>query len=114
MKTKSATFQMGETIEWEAAGEGVRRQIMGYDDRLMIVKVFFSKGSVGALHTHPHSQVSYITSGRFEVTVGDEKRIVTAGDGYYVAPDTVHGVLCLEEGIIIDTFSPLRNDFLEN
>ena len=78
----------------------------------MRVKVVFEKGAVGTVHTHYHSQATYVASGKFELTIGGEKRILTTGDGYYVAPDELHGCVCLEAGILIDTFSPVRADFL--
>lgn len=78
----------------------------------MIVKVKFDKGAVGTQHTHPHSQATYVASGKFELSIGGVKKILEAGDGYYVAPDEIHGCVCLEPGILIDTFSPYREDFL--
>ena len=113
MKTRSETFQYEKELPWEPAGEGVRRQIMGYDGQLMIVKVHFDKGSVGNLHEHFHSQATYVVSGTFELTIGDKKAVLGAGDGYYVAPDELHGCVCLEEGVLIDVFSPHREDFLK-
>lgn len=113
MKTKSEVWQSGKDIVWESAGDGVCRQIMGYDGQIMMVKVKFEKGAVGAAHTHSHSQVTYVVSGKFELTIGAETRIIAEGDGYYVAPDVSHGCVCLEEGMLIDTFSPMREDFLK-
>ncbi|MCM1094456.1 MAG: cupin domain-containing protein [Lachnospiraceae bacterium] len=113
MKTKSDVFQIEKEMTWEPAGEGVTRQIMGYDGQIMMVKVKFEKGGIGTIHTHFHSQVTYVVSGKFELTIGDEKRVIAAGDGYYVAPDVPHGCVCLEEGVLIDTFSPMRLDFLK-
>ena len=78
----------------------------------MTVQFDFEKGSVGYLHTHPHEQVGYVVSGRFEATVGSEKTIIEAGDTYYVPPNVEHGVVALEEGILIDVFTPQREDFL--
>lgn len=98
---------------WENPGPGIKRQIMGYDGQLMMVKVVFEEGAVGTMHEHYHSQATYVASGKFELTIGDEKRILEAGDGYYVAPDELHGCVCLEAGILIDTFSPMRADFLK-
>lgn len=112
MKTASKTFIYEKEMQWEPAGEGVVRQIMGYDSQLMLVKVKFEKGAIGTPHAHYHSQTTYIVSGKFEFTVGDEKKIVEAGDGLYVAPDTNHGCVCLEPGVLIDCFSPMRADFL--
>ena len=70
-------------------------------------------GGIGALHHHTeHEQVGLITSGRFEVTVGDSTRVLGPGDSYYAAKNTPHGVRALEDGTIIDAFTPLRRDFL--
>ena len=112
MKTKSEVFQIAKEMGWENPGPGIKRQIMGYDGQLMMVKVVFEEGAVGAMHEHYHSQATYVVSGKFELTIGDKKEILSAGDGYYVAPDEWHGCVCLEAGILIDTFSPVRADFL--
>ena len=113
MKTKSDTYQIASDIQWENADEGVVRQIMAYDEHLMMVKVKFEQGAVGTLHQHPHTQCTYVASGRFEVTIGDEKIVLQEGDGYYVAPNLPHGCVCLEAGVLIDTFTPMREDFLK-
>jgi len=104
-------FQLNEETLWTAAAPGINRQLFGYDDQIMLVKVKFDKDAVGALHEHFHSQVSYVESGVFELTIGDNKKILKTGDGYYVPPHVIHGCKCLEEGILIDVFSPSREDF---
>jgi len=52
-------------------------------------------------------------SGVFEFQIGDEARLVKAGDGLYMEPNVLHGVKCIEDGMLIDTFSPIREDFLK-
>jgi len=112
-KLKSQNYQLGENIQWEYASPGIQRKIFGYDDQIMMVKVKFEQGAIGSVHEHPiHSQASYVESGVFEITVGDEKLILKAGDGFFAAPQTQHGALCMEAGILIDVFSPPRKDFL--
>ena len=110
---QSGEFQFGNEVPWEDAGAGIQRQLYGYDDKIMLVKAKFEQGGVGALHSHYHSQVTYVDSGVFEMTIGDQKRIIRKGDGYYVPPDTMHGCVCLEPGMLIDVFSPYREDFLK-
>ena len=112
-KTRSSVYQIEQEMQWEPAGEGVTRQIMAYDGQIMLVKVKFETGAVGAPHTHYHSQASYIVSGKFELTIGEEKEVLVAGDGYYVEPDQIHGAVCLEAGVLIDCFTPMRADFLK-
>ena len=111
-KTCSETFIIDDNTEWENVGKGIKRKVLGYDGQLMVVKIKFEKGSVGTPHTHYHTQATYIVSGKFEFTINGEKKIVKAGDGLYMAPDVMHGCVCLEPGILVDCFSPMRADFI--
>ncbi len=108
----SEVFLFGEQVGWEDVGPGLKRQILGYDDRIMLVKVAFRAGAVGELHRHPHSQVTYVESGEFELTIGEEKRLLKGGDSFYVPPNVLHGCVCKKDGVLIDVFSPHREDFL--
>jgi len=109
---QSKDFQFENEVPWENPEPGIQRQVYGYDDKIMLVKVKFEKGAIGSLHEHHHSQVTYVESGVFEMTIGEEKRIIKTGDGYYVPPHVIHGCVCLEPGLLVDVFSPLREDFL--
>lgn len=109
---KGNAFTSSANIAWEIVGEGVQRKILGYDDEIMMVVVQFEKGAIGSLHHHVHRQVSYVESGKFEVTIDGSKRILQKGDCFFVAPDMVHGVVALEEGSLIDIFTPARQDFI--
>jgi len=115
MKTFGASkeFLMGDEIQWETAGEGVQRKIMGYDDKIMLVDVNFAEGGVGPMHEHYHSQVTYVVSGEFELTIGDETKMMKAGDAFYIPPHVIHGAICRKAGKLIDVFSPIREDFME-
>ncbi len=108
----SKLFIQGDSIEWENVGEGVRRKILGYDRDLMMVYVEFKKQSIGPIHSHFHTQVTYIISGSFEVHIGDEIKIQKGGDCYFIPPNVSHGVVALEESTLVDVFSPVREDFL--
>ncbi|WP_425408455.1 cupin domain-containing protein [Hyphococcus sp.] len=109
---ESLAFVFKSQSPVEAIDPGMKRQLLGYNDEIMAVRVWFEKGAVGQLHKHPHSQVAYVESGKFEVTVGDVTKTLIAGDSFYVAPDTMHGAVCTETGVLIDMFSPVREDFL--
>ena len=109
---QSSLFQIDSETTWEDLGNGIHRQVYGYDNKIMLVKARFTAGAVGVLHEHHHSQVTYVDSGVFEMTIGDDKKTIRKGDGYYVPPHAVHGCVCIEPGILIDVFSPHREDFL--
>ncbi len=116
MKTFGASkeFLLGESIEWETVAEGVKRKIMGYDDKIMLVKVHFDEGGIGAMHEHYHSQVTYVESGSFEVTIDGKTETLKGGDSFYIPPHALHGAICREAGVLIDVFSPIREDFMES
>lgn len=59
-RTGSEPFVFGKDALWEDLGGGVKRQILGYDGQLMMVKVVFEKGAVGAPHHHYQSQCTYV------------------------------------------------------
>lgn len=90
----------------------MRRQILAYDSNLMAVRVAFEDNALGQMHTHPHTQISFVESGAYLVTIGNEQSTLRAGDTFYVAPNIPHSCLCLQAGTLIDTFSPAREDFL--
>ena len=92
--------------------EHVSRKILAYGNDLMAVEVHFKQGGVGAPHTHSHAQISYIVSGKFEFTTKDRKLIVGPGDSLYFESGASHGAVCLQEGTILDIFTPFRSDFL--
>ena len=94
-------------------GGGVSRRILSHGKDMMAVEVGFEAGAIGAMHTHPHVQISYVLEGKFEAEIGGEKRIISVGDTYYTLPDVPHGVVCLEKGRLLDIFTPERKDFLK-
>lgn len=98
----------------ETVAPGIKRQLLGYGDSLMGVRVWFEAGAVGEVHAHVHAQMAYVESGKFKVTVGDKVSILSAGDSFFAPPHTDHGAVCLEAGVLIDVFSPAREDFLES
>ena len=108
----SGLFLHGAQEEVLTVDEGVKRQILGFDDRIMMVRASFEENAVGYIHSHPHSQVVYVESGVFDFTIGEETQRLHAGDGTYIPPDVDHGAVCIEKGVLLDVFSPMREDFL--
>ncbi len=96
----------------EDLGGGVKRRILSHSENLMAVEISFEKGSFGALHGHHNEQMTYVLSGAFEFEVDGEKKVVRAGDVIYFEPHVIHGTVCLEAGLLLDIFTPRREDFL--
>ncbi|MDM1294235.1 cupin domain-containing protein [Sphingobacterium sp. N143] len=107
-----AIFLHDQEQPWTDIGDGVKRKILVFNNELMLMKVHFKKGAVGALHQHPHTQISYVNAGKFKYHINGTDRVLTAGDSCIIYPGLLHGCECLEEGELMDSFTPCREDFL--
>lgn len=108
----SPLFVTDDLLHWEPTAEGVKRKLLVYEPAMMVVKVAFETGGVGAVHRHVHVQMSYVESGIFRISIGDDTRELRQGDAFYVPSNVWHGAECLEAGTLIDSFTPMREDFL--
>lgn len=112
MTDLSVFYKLDADIDWQPTDPGVKRKILAWNDQLMMVKVAFEAGAVGTLHRHPHLQMSYVEKGVFVVEISGSKQILQAGDVFSVPSEALHGVICKEEGVLIDVFNPMREDFI--
>lgn len=101
----------GDTLP-QTAGPGVTRRVLAYSDSVMCVENTFEAGAVGTLHSHPHTQITYVVSGVFSFTIDGETRSVRTGDTLLKENGVIHGCTCLEAGVLLDIFSPMREDFI--
>ena len=105
-------FVVNRDVQPTPCGDGVCRKILGTGGGLMMVEVTFQKGGVGDVHAHPHEQVSYIAKGSFAFTLNGETKVVSVGDSIYIPSMAPHGTVALEDSVIVDVFTPIREDFL--
>lgn len=112
--TASPNFVKPAEADWTPTEPGVKRRILTYNDQLMVVEVAFEEGAVGSLHQHPHIQASYVAEGSFEVTISGKSEILTRGQSFIVPTNEWHGCKALEPGKLIDSFTPMRAEFLDS
>jgi len=113
MKDKiSSPFFSWDKMDWIVVDENIRRKQVGLD-KLMHVLFEIKAGAKTPIHSHPHEQTGCVLRGCLKVTIGEEERILRPGEGYLVLPNTPHGVEVLgeEDALILDTFTPQREDF---
>ena len=96
----------------EVTAPGVTRRVLAYNGAVMCVENRFETGAVGALHSHPHTQITYVLSGVFSFTIDGETRTVRRGDTLLKEDGVEHGCTCLEQGALLDIFAPMREDFV--
>lgn len=92
--------------------KGVQRTVLADAPELMVVSFRFETGAEGKLHSHPHVQSTYVARGRFRFFRNGETYELKPGDSLVIPGHVEHGCLCLEEGELVDCFTPRRDDFL--
>jgi len=110
---KNEPWVFFKDVEGEAAAPGVIRKVLAYCDELMAVANEFEEGAIGAMHSHPHTQIAYVAEGRFRLKIGDEEKELCKGDTLCIRNEVQHGCVCLEKGILLDIFTPMREDFIK-
>ena len=100
-----------DTVAVEKLGEKIqRRMIVGAKE--MLVRWEFLKGAVAARHSHPHEQIVVMVHGKLRLIVGEAETIMGSEDIVVIPPNIPHEAYALEDTVVIDIFSPPREDFL--
>ena len=102
-------------IKLEPIGEG-RTRYLAYTEKLMMAVIDFRDGPArkpDPPHSHPQEQISYVVSGELIVFIGDEQTRLGPGDMFTVPPNIPHSIRLLTKYVrLVDTFHPIRDDFL--
>jgi quercetin dioxygenase-like cupin family protein len=112
MDHKGQPFARDGELPWEGAGPGIRRKVLCYENGVMMVRVAFERGAIGPEHSHPHIQCSLVESGVFDVTIAGETERLHAGDSFLVLSNAIHSAIAVETGVLVDVFTPMRNEFV--
>jgi unsaturated pyranuronate lyase len=82
-------------------------------EQLMTTHLLFEAGAIGASHAHPHEQLTVVLRGEMEFTLGEERKVLKAGEALSIPSNVIHGARALTEAEVLDIFTPVRVDLLE-
>ena len=99
----------GKMSEPEA---GLKRRVLAYNEKLFLAEHEMMEGWAGTAHSHPHDQIVYVVRGHLKVTCQGKTFDVRTGDTFVVRGGVEHGASALEESLVIDVFTPCREDYL--
>ena len=103
-----------ETVPVEQTAEGIERQMI-VGQNMTMCRFRFAPNVVTPEHSHPHEQMTLVVKGRVKFIISGEEKIVPPGAVMHFPPNNRHGATMLdEEVILIDIFSPVREDFLRS
>ena len=100
------------TMPVEHIAEGIERQMI-WGERIMVCRLRFAPRVVTAVHSHPHEQITLVERGRVLFTIDGIQHPASAGAVLHFPSGVSHGAALLDEGaVLIDIFSPIREEFL--
>lgn len=110
---KNQRWVPGDNVEGTNAANGVFRKVLAYCDSMMCVENHFDKGAVASHHSHPHVQITYVIEGEFKFEIDGEEKLIKKGDSLLIQENVEHECTCIEKGVVLDIFNPMREDFVD-
>ncbi|MAG00240.1 MAG: cupin [Acidiferrobacteraceae bacterium] len=92
--------------------QGFRSLLPGIEMKTLMSQFHLKRESVLPKHNHPYEQTRYLIEGRLVLTIGDASEEMAAGDSWSIPEKAEHGATVLEDAVVIEVFSPVREDFL--
>ena len=96
----------------EQINPSVSRQFITAD-RVTVARFELKQGGVVPEHAHENEQVSFVISGALTFTIGGRDIIVRAGELLQIPSHAPHAVAVLEDTLVVDVFSPVRQDWID-
>lgn len=92
---------------------GVRSRLVA-GKNLMLSALELDDGGIVPEHSHPHEQAGLMLEGKLKLRIGNEEKLLTPGDVFVIPGNVVHsGVVTEGPARVLDIFSPVREDYLE-
>lgn len=91
---------------------GIKVHVLSSGERLTQCWVAMAAGTRLPVHSHRHEQASYIVSGRVRWEIDGLESEGAPASSLIFAPHQPHGCLVLEDCVIVDTFTPVREEYL--
>lgn len=101
-----------DTNGYRQALAGVRYKTLVHGERTLLGEFHLDAGAVVPVHSHPHEQTGYVVSGHMGFTIGDEHFDAVPGTSWCIPSNVPHGVTVLEDTVVVEVFSPVREDYL--
>jgi quercetin dioxygenase-like cupin family protein len=110
--TDTPSHRAWHDVPAQRIADGIDRQLI-VGERLMMCRLTLQPRVDTPMHSHPHEQMTIVERGRARFTIAGDARVVSAGDVLHFPPNVVHGATMLdEEVVLIDIFTPIREEFL--
>ncbi len=94
--------------------EGIEMRTLAYGEKSLMTEFYLHKGCTLPRHSHPNEQTGYLVSGRLRCYIGNEVYDAKPGDSWSIPGNVEHWTDILEDSVVVEVFSPVREDYLPN
>jgi quercetin dioxygenase-like cupin family protein len=105
-------FYKKDDLGYKEPMEGVRMKTLTHGEKTLMAEFRVKKGGILPEHTHPHEQIGYLISGRIAFIIDGERKVAESGDSWCIHSDVPHSAEMVEDSVVIEVFSPVREDYL--
>jgi len=113
MKDRGVVFAPASAATVSAPEPEMQRQVLAYNQNVMLVRHHLLKGWNGASHSHPHEQIVYVVTGCILFAGGGRTFEMRSGESILVEGDVKHHATALEDSEVLDIFVPYRKDYAQ-
>ena len=111
MNDRGIVFVPAGAANVSAPEPGMLREVLAYNQNLMLVRHHLSKGWKGTSHSHPNEQLVYVVTGCILFTAGGRTIEMRSGESLVVEGDVEHQATALEDSEVLDVFVPYREEY---
>jgi quercetin dioxygenase-like cupin family protein len=105
-------FQKNSKKGYATTIPGIEQKTLVYGEKTLMAEFRLKKGSSIPRHSHPHEQTGYLVSGHIRMLIGPEENDTLPGDSWCIASGVEHKAEIIEDSVVVEVFSPVREDYL--
>jgi quercetin dioxygenase-like cupin family protein len=105
-------FEKSSSLGYRALLAGIRMKTLSYGEKTLLAEFLLDGASTLPRHSHPYEQTGYLVKGHIVLSIGEAEHDVTPGDAWCIATGVEHGARVVEDSVIVEVFSPVREDYL--
>lgn len=106
-------FASSSLDEYQTALPGIQLKTLCHGEKTHMVQFLLQGGFDLPMHSHPHEQTGYLISGHMILTISGKPHDVHPGDSWCIPADTPHGAKIIADSVVVEVFSPVREDYLD-
>jgi quercetin dioxygenase-like cupin family protein len=92
--------------------DGIEQKTLVHGEKTLMAEFRLAKGSIVPRHSHPHEQAGYLVSGRVRFSADGGEKICNPGDSWCIPGNEEHGAEAMQDSVLVEVFSPVREEYL--